>query len=266
MASPFTLLTDSAASPKLAKRPEGVTIHAAGLYLLPGDGSGEEVCGARSIACSAGCLGTTTGHAAIGTDVDAMGRIRQHNSVTLARLARTLQLLQDPEGTVEALTADIAKVARYAAATRKRIRRRALAAVRLNCTSDLDWHSILGSDGTTLLERFPDVHFYDYTKHADRMHAWLDGKLAPNYHLTYSRSETLRNNLAIPGILERGGNVAVVFSTPKGEPLPAKWNGHRVIDGRTHDFRFLDPQGVIVGLSALGSVMTADSRGMVIRV
>ena len=53
--------------------------------------------------------------------------------------------------------------------------------------------------------------------------------------------------------LDAGHNVAVVFDCKKSDPLPETWQGVPVIDGRTHDFRFTDPAGVVVGLSALGS-------------
>ncbi len=52
--------------------------------------------------------------------------------------------------------------------------------------------------------------------------------------------------------LQQGFNVTVVFAVKKGEPLPKTWNGYRVIDGDIHDLRFLDPEGVVVGLRAKG--------------
>lgn len=43
-----------------------------------------------------------------------------------------------------------------------------------------------------------------------------------------------------------GGRVAVVFD---GHRLPATFDGWRVIDGNSYDFRFKDPGRVIVGLN-----------------
>jgi hypothetical protein len=54
-------------------------------------------------------------------------------------------------------------------------------------------------------------------------------------------------------------NVAVVFA---GNDLPTEWNGKPVIDGDTDDLRFLDPQGVIVGLRAKGKAKY-DTSGFV---
>jgi hypothetical protein len=51
-------------------------------------------------------------------------------------------------------------------------------------------------------------------------------------------------------------NVAVVYSTRKGEALPryayAARRRYDVIDGDMTDLRFLDPRGVVVGLRAKG--------------
>ena len=48
-------------------------------------------------------------------------------------------------------------------------------------------------------------------------------------------------------VLDRGGNVAVVF-----EELPKTYGGFEVIDGDEHDLRFLDASPRIVGLLAKG--------------
>jgi len=60
-------------------------------------------------------------------------------------------------------------------------------------------------------------------------------------------------------MFDAGYNVAIVFDTPKNKPLPTEYMGRKVIDGRTHDLRFIDPQGVWVGLSALGEAKVDDS-------
>ena len=118
-------------------------------------------------------------------------------------------------------------------------------AVRINGTSDLPWLA------QELAEEFPEVQFYDYTKHPK---PWL--RTLPNYHLTFSHSgHNLEDCLEA---LQHGINVAVVFTTRRGEALPETWNGFPVIDGDSHDCRFLDPTGVVVGLRAKG--MAKGSR------
>lgn len=118
-------------------------------------------------------------------------------------------------------------------------------AVRLNGTSDLPWENIR-LNGKNIMEHYPQVQFYDYTKSMARAMAHAAGIMPANYHITFSRSET--NETAARGILKSGGNVSVVFSGG----LPKRWAGREVIDGDKNDLRFLDPRGVVVGLIAKG--------------
>jgi hypothetical protein len=53
-------------------------------------------------------------------------------------------------------------------------------------------------------------------------------------------------------------NVAVVF-----DRLPETFLGRKVIDGTLTDLRFLDEQGVVVGLEAKGKAKT-DQSGFVV--
>ena len=94
--------------------------------------------------------------------------------------------------------------------------------------------------GAELAPNFPGVQFYDYTKGIAR----LARPRAANYHLTYSVSE-----LSPADLTPIAENLAVVFDIRKGEALPETFAGRRVIDGDTHDARFTDPAGVVVGLS-----------------
>jgi len=61
--------------------------------------------------------------------------------------------------------------------------------------------------------------------------------------------------------LAQGVNVAAVF----GNGLPETYLSHPVINGDAHDLRFLDPKGVIVGLSPKGHKAKRDQSGFVIR-
>jgi hypothetical protein len=114
---------------------------------------------------------------------------------------------------------------------------------RLNGTSDIAWEDILVDD-QNVMETFSGLQFYDYTKRSDRMDNFLDGKLAANYHLTFSRSETTKDE-QVKSILKRGGNVAVVYA----DELPVWDFNAEVINGDTDDLRFKDPLGKIVGLT-----------------
>jgi hypothetical protein len=109
--------------------------------------------------------------------------------------------------------------------------------------------------GKTLLETFPNVTFYDYTKDPSRMARFIRKTGWPkNYHLTFSLAEDNRN--VAKKFLEQGGTVAAVFNVeknPKSEgPLPRTWAGFPVIDADKHDYRFLDQPGTVAGLRAKG--------------
>ena len=84
----------------------------------------------------------------------------------------------------------------------------------------------------------------------------------PNYHLTFSHSG--RNLEDCLEALVHGINVAVVFTTRRSDALPETWNGFAVIDGDSHDCRFLDPTGVLVGLRAKGMAKVSQSPFAVI--
>lgn len=89
------------------------------------------------------------------------------------------------------------------------------------------------------------------------MTAFLAGDMPKNYHLTFSRSET--NGAIAESILKSGGNVAMVFR----KHLPNQFLGRSVVNGDETDLRFLDPQGVIVGLVEKGKAKK-DESGFVI--
>jgi len=133
--------------------------------------------------------------------------------------------------------------------------------VRPNGTSDIRFHHlVVPSTGKTLMQEFPHIQFYDYTKDFVKMGEYLMGKLPNNYHLTFSYDGDDTNWLDCQGILAHGGNVAVVFR----KTIPTEWRGYKVIDGDHHDLRFLDPQGpVIVGLKAKGRAKK-DQSGFVV--
>ena len=127
-------------------------------------------------------------------------------------------------------------------------------AIRLNGTSDLS------VEAWGLMQKFPNVQWYDYTKNPIRMKKYLAGELPTNYHLTFSLSET-NKDLAL-GFLAQGGNVAVVFNTNNPENIPATYWGYPTVNGDKDDLRFLDPKGVIVGLKQKGRARK-DTLGFV---
>jgi hypothetical protein len=212
------------------------------LYLAPHTIAGRNVCPFASIGCTIACLYKA-------------GR-GMFNSVQKARIAKTKLFHFSPRAFVEMLAIDIATL------VKKAEKAGMIAAVRLNGTSDLPWENLKGELGISLMERFPQVTFYDYTKNPSRAIAYGLGKLPSNYHVTFSRSES--NASAVLSVIDTTCNVAAVFDTKKGEPLPSTWAGREVIDGDITDVRFWDKSGVIVGLRAKGKSGKADESGFVI--
>jgi hypothetical protein len=202
------------------------------LYLAPDRLSGLiNVCVHASDGCRQTCL-YSAGRGAF-------------NSVQKARIAKTAHYVKDRQAFLATLTENVASVIRKAKSKRMH------PVIRLNGTSDISWERY------TVIQAFKTTRFYDYTKNADRMFAFLDGKLPSNYSLTFSRSEA--NESQCLEVLKRGGNVAVVFR----KALPTHWNGFPVINGDENDLRFLDPKGVVVGLTAKGKAKT-DTTGFVV--
>ena len=133
------------------------------------------------------------------------------------------------------------------------------AVFRLNLTSDIAWEDVYMKDPDyNIFEYFCAEQFYDYTKSFKRMANFLSKKkdFPSNYHLTFSRSE--HNDKLCEMVLKMGGNVAVVFRNQ----LPQTWKGYEVINGDENDLRFLDKQGVVVGLIEKG-MAKKDETGFV---
>lgn len=142
---------------------------------------------------------------------------------------------------------------------RKALRRHGRINLRLNTTSDIRWEVIAPDMVKALAEA--GVLMYDYT-------AWApeDRVETSAYSLTYSAKETSHtSDEYLQGILASGGNVAMPFTTRKGQALPETWNGFRVIDGDKSDERRNDPRGVVVGLRAKGHEWRKDNSAGFIR-
>jgi len=166
-------------------------------------------------------------------------------NVQQARINKSIDFLHDPVAFVDQLKLDIVKAKKKAQKLNVKL------AVRLNGTSDITWETCKGSNGLTLMQEFPDVQFYDYTKLPSR-------KVPENYHLTASYSEADRQYAE--KTLKTNKNIAVVF---RSKNLPATFKGRKVINGDITDLRFTDPDNVVVGLYAKGRAVK-DKTGFVI--
>lgn len=197
------------------------------LHLAPFNLSGRNVCPFASMGCAKACLNTA-----------GFGR---YKNVQDARIDRTRLYWDNKAGFLALLSLEIRALERKAARDGMKL------AIRLNGTSDISWEK------TGIMEQFPAIQFYDYTKVPNRL---IKSELPANYHLTFSRSES--NGAIAELIAKMGHNVAVVF-----KELPATYFGKKVISGDDTDLRFLDPKGVIIGLTAKGRAKW-DKSGFVV--
>ena len=113
--------------------------------------------------------------------------------------------------------------------------------VRLNNTSDISpesFYVIKDGKSVNILQLYPDVQFYDYTKVPKRVELT---KKYPNYDITFSFSGF--NMETCEDMLKNNIRVAMVFNI-----IPDTFMGYKVIDGDKYDMRYLDPNNVIVGL------------------
>ncbi len=204
------------------------------LHLAPATLSGRETCPKRTAGCTAACLNTA----------GRGGMFRKGettNMIQKARIRKTQLFFSDRDTFMEQLEQDIKLGIKQAA-------KLGLTPVfRLNGTSDLSWEKY------GIIEKFPGVQFYDYTKVLGRKVAHL-----PNYHLTFSAADG--NDADVARAVAQGLNVAAVFDS-----LPSEYMGREVINADETDLRFLDPKGVIAGLKAKGRAKK-DTSGFVRRV
>ena len=174
------------------------------------------------------------------------------NSVQLARQAKKDYFNNHRQAFMLSLCSDIWALARRA----KSLGLTPL--VRLNGTSDICYENIEVLDGKNVFQLFPDIQYYDYTKHPSRN---LTGKTAGNYDLTFSFSGITPKPISIKGLTNpHNSRTAVVFA--KREEIPAEFRGWQVIDGDDTDVRHIEPKNVVVALYAKGKAKR-DDRGFV---
>ena len=213
-------------------------------WLAPADLAGAgNMCPHATPGCRAACL-NTAGRGGMFKDGGT-------NSIQEARKRKTLEYVHGRQAFLAQLHAEIA------ALVRKASKRGLIPCVRLNGTSDILWEHVKIED-KSMMQWFPSVQFYDYTKFPRRKHG------LPNYHLTFSLAEN--NDAKACVALNNGVNVAVAMFVRKGEAMPKYFSiggvDWPVLDGDETDLRFLDKPGHIVGLRAKGRAKR-DTTGFV---
>ena len=195
------------------------------IYLVPD----ATICAMAKLAgCMTPCLATA-------------GRGAFH-TIQKQRQAKTDCFKTDQRAFMLSFAADVWTLARSAA------KRKMTPLVRPNGTSDILWENIEVCDGLNIFQCFPDVQFYDYTKHPSRK---LAGKTAGNYDLTYSFSGITPIGITHKGLLNPDNSrVAVVFH--RRAEIPASFRGWPVVDGDNTDVRHIEPKTVVVALYSKG--------------
>lgn len=198
------------------------------LHLAPSDLSGKNTCPKATPGCIAACL-NTAGRGGM------FKRGENTNVIQKARIRKTKMYFEQREEFLAILEADIRKAIKFAE------KQDLIPVFRLNGTSDLS------VEKWGIIEKFPTVQFYDYTKVLGRKVAHL-----PNYHLTFSKADGNDSDVA-EALLQGMSVVAVYDKIPEGVPSADET-----------DLRFLDPKGIMLGLKAKGRAKK-DYSGFVIR-
>lgn len=222
----FSYLGSVNSSSKIMKTNKVLEIDTYVMYLAPSTLSGKNVCAMATKECILGCLNTS-------------GRAKMQKSyemITKARINKTKYFYENRDLFNMLLFNEIGMYAKRTANKGKEF------AVRLNGTSDLS-PILFKSEGMNILERYPNIQFYDYTKVLNRIEL---SKKYKNYDLTFSFTGYNWNDCLTA--LQNNVRVAVIFNVERNKPLPKTFNGFKVIDGDKYDYRPKDKKNVIVGL------------------
>lgn len=203
-----------------------------GVYLSAADNAfGLEVCNKQtSRSCRHNCL--------VSSGLSKVDFLSGKHNIQDARNRRTMLYFANRELFCKIMDVEIQR------AKRKAERENYIFSIRFNCTSDIPLTSLNKFDGgKNLLERYPDVKIYDYTKRP------MNLKIAsqyPNYHVVLSYYKG--NDALAKEWLKNGGSIAVVFGVTDVKDMPKTFMGYPVINGDEYDARFLDPKNCVVGL------------------
>jgi hypothetical protein len=247
------MLTFPASNPKIAKS-KGLKVWTGILHLAPATLSGRNTCQTaiqENLDCVKFCL-NLAGRGGIMKKGDSTNKIQE------CRIRRTNLFFDDRAKFFAELKKDIKKLQNQA------FDHDMIASVRLNGTSDLPWESIKDPvSGRTMMEFFPGIQFYDYSKSQSRMIDFIAGAMPKNYYLTYSVHEKTDMNI-LNWILENGGTAAVIGhgSAPESFFPLTHHKTYPVINADASDARFLDPKGTFGWLKAKGPARKSTSAAI----
>ena len=197
------------------------------IYLAPHTLSGYNVCPMATHECINACLNKSGQNG----ELTKNNLINNMSRIDICRVNRTKLFFENRNYFMAWLLDEIFSA--HKLATKKGFD----FSIRINGTSDIT-PEIFIYKGYNILQLFPHIQFYDYTKVPNRTN--LTTKYS-NYHITFSYTGLNWDMANIA--LNNNVNVAVVF-----EQIPNMFKGIEVINGDMTDLRYLDKKGVIVGL------------------
>ena len=220
------------------------------LYLAPAKLSGYQVCPMAAVAqCEEACL-----------NLAGLGGV--YTSIQKARIAKTKRFFEDRDAFMLDVVKSInslVKLARKPRRAKGRFAKAFQVLVRLNGTSDIRWELIpVTIDGITyanLMEAFPAIQFYDYTKLTNRK------DIPSNYDLTFSYSGVKAYLPQVAKAQKALMRIAVVFRHV--QDIPKSFIGMKCIGGDNSDVRHIEKQNVVVALYAKGPAKH-DTTGFVV--
>jgi hypothetical protein len=207
------------------------------LYLAPYTTTKWNTCSMAGVAeCYGACL-FTAGRGAM-------------SNVAQGRINKTIWFFEERSSFMLQLSANIKALVAKAAKQGK------APLIRLNGTSDIRWETVgfTDTDGTVydnIMQAFPDVQFYDYTKDCNRR------DLPANYDLTFSDSGVDAYQKYVDIAVSNGMRIATVFRDVAS--IPTMHRGMAVVGGDNSDIRHLEDKGIVVALYAKGKAKLDDT-------
>jgi hypothetical protein len=182
------------------------------LYLSASKNAGVDLCKFASTGCRLACL-VASGHALI-------EKRSGKNKIDVSRIVKSWLTIYRKDIAEAVLCSEIESAKKRAERKGRKF------SVRLNGTSDIDFYNVINA--------FPDVQFYDYTKDPERV------ELA-NYHLTFSYSQANKARINhYKQAIERGQSIAfpvIASDFEQACELPDCYSMDNT------DLRFLDNSG-----------------------
>ena len=205
-----------------------------GIYMAPADLSGYNVC-PNSKYCKDNCL-NESGHNRLEISHNKMVAKQtkkkcKESTINRKRVMITRLFFANKEVFMRLLIHEVQREMKKA----ERIGH--FFSIRLNCTSDIS-PTAFTFQGKNILQIFPNVQFYDYTKVPKRLEV---AKRYKNYDVTWSIDGSAKNLKIGLNYLKNGGRVAVVYGTKE---MPKTWYGYPTENGDESDYRPQDLNSV----------------------